>query len=96
MTESSKAHAAADAGTEFEKIQKELAQLREDFARLAKALAKEAKGDLPEEARRLFDSLSQTSEHSLKAVAREVEERPLTSLFLAFCAGFLGSALLRR
>ena len=96
MTDSTKTHGAGDAAMEMEKLRADIATLRDDVARLVKTLASEAKGDASEEVRRLYAKLSEESGRSAKALAHEVEERPLTALLLAFGIGFIGGTLLRR
>ena len=103
MTDSTKTHGASEAAMEMEKLRADIATLRDDVSRLvktlaseAKGLASEAKGDASEEVRRLYAKLSEQSGRSAKALAHEVEERPLTALLLAFGIGFIGGTLLRR
>ncbi len=96
MNEASKAHGSGEAAAEFEKIRKDIASLREDLARLVKTLTSDARGEISEETRRLYAGLFDQSERSARAIAREVEERPLTTLLLAFGVGFIGGSLLRR
>ena len=103
MTDSTKSHAASEAAMEMEKLRADIATLRDDVARLvktlaseAKGLASEAKGDASEEVRRLYAKLSEQSGRSARAIAHEVEERPLMALLLAFGIGFIGGSLLRR
>jgi len=103
MTDSTKSHGASDAAMEMEKLRADIATLRDDVARLvktlaseAKGLASEAKGDASEEVRRLYAKLSEQSGRSARAIAHEVEERPLMALLLAFGIGFIGGTLLRR
>jgi hypothetical protein len=61
-----------------------------------KGLASNAKGEISDEAKRLYAKLSEGGERSTKLLAREVEERPLTMLLLAFGLGFIGGNLMRR
>jgi len=96
MTDSSKSHSGSDVGAEFERIQKDIASLREDLARLVKTAAGEAKGEVSEEARRLYAKLAHHGGRSAEALIHEIEERPLTMLLLAFGIGFIGGSLLRR
>ena len=96
MSESAKSHAGSESATEFEKVQKDIAALREDLTRLVKGLAADAKSDVSEETRRLYAKLSDQGQRSAKAIAHEIEERPLMMLLLAFGIGFIGGSLLRR
>ena len=51
---------------------------------------------LSEEADRLYHALSRQGEKSIKAVGRQVEEQPLTSLLIAFGVGLISGRLLGR
>jgi ElaB/YqjD/DUF883 family membrane-anchored ribosome-binding protein len=81
---------------DIDKIRGDIASLKDDFARVVKDLASNAKGEISDETKRLYAKLSQQSERSAKRLAREVEERPLTTLLLAFGIGFIGGSLMRR
>jgi ElaB/YqjD/DUF883 family membrane-anchored ribosome-binding protein len=103
MTDSTKTHGTGEAAMEMDKLRADIATLRDDVARLvktlaseAKGMASEAKGDASEEFRRLYAKLSEQSGRGAKAIAHEVEERPLVTLLLAFGIGFIGGTLLRR
>jgi ElaB/YqjD/DUF883 family membrane-anchored ribosome-binding protein len=96
MNGTSKTNGSGEAAAEFEKIRHDLASLREDLAELVKTLTSEAGDEMPEELRRLYASLSDKGRRTAKTITREVEERPLTTLLLAFGVGFIGGSLLRR
>ncbi len=51
---------------------------------------------LNERASELYESMSDQGERSVKAITRQVEERPITSLLVAFGIGMLVSRLLSR
>ena len=96
MNETSKAGGSGERAADFDKIREDVASLREDLASLLRHLARDAKGEMSEEGRRLYAKLSDSGERSASALAREVEERPLLTLLLAFGIGFIGGSLLRR
>jgi hypothetical protein len=96
MNETSKSHGSEEAAAELEKIRNDVASLRADLARLVSTLTRNATGEVSEEARRLYARLSDQGERSARAIAREVEERPLTTILLAFGIGFIGGSFLRR
>jgi ElaB/YqjD/DUF883 family membrane-anchored ribosome-binding protein len=88
-------------------ISSDLAALRRDFATLladlragpltsAKTSAQQAAEQLSGRASDLYGQASAQAEKSAEAIAREVEERPLTTLVLAFSVGFIASRLLAR
>jgi ElaB/YqjD/DUF883 family membrane-anchored ribosome-binding protein len=51
---------------------------------------------LTDETDRLYRSLSKQGERSIKAISRQVEEQPFTSLLVAFGIGLIGGRLLGR
>ncbi len=53
-------------------------------------------GNVSQEARQLYDRLAKEGERSAAALAREFEQRPLTTLLIAFAVGFIGGRLLPR
>jgi hypothetical protein len=92
MTETSKTRGSGETAVDLEKIREDLASLREDLARLTS----DAKGEISEEARRLYARLSDQGQRSATAISRGIEEQPLLTLLLAFGIGFIGGSLLRR
>lgn len=88
-------------------ISSDLAALRRDFAALiadlkagpldsAKASAQQAAEQLSGRASELYGQASAKAERSAEVIAREIEERPLTTLLIAFSVGFIASRLLLR
>jgi ElaB/YqjD/DUF883 family membrane-anchored ribosome-binding protein len=63
---------------------------------VAKQSTQEAVERLSDEADRLYRSLTKQSERSVRAISRQVEEQPLTSLLVAFGIGLIGGRLLSR
>jgi ElaB/YqjD/DUF883 family membrane-anchored ribosome-binding protein len=96
MSESSRSR-AGDADTpDLEQLKTDIADLKSAFGKLVDDLKKGATKGVGREAERLYSQLADTSERSASALAREVEERPLTALLIAFGIGFIGGRLLTR
>ena len=63
---------------------------------VAKGSTQDAVERLSEEADRLYRTVSKRSDRSIKAIGRQVEEQPLTSLLVAFGIGLISGRLLGR
>jgi ElaB/YqjD/DUF883 family membrane-anchored ribosome-binding protein len=85
----------------------DVALLKRDLSRLmdhvkngtfdiATESTQEAVERLSDEADRLYRGLAKKSARSVKAISRQVEEQPLTSLLVAFGVGLIGGRLLSR
>ena len=96
-----------DTSVDFDAIVSDLATLRQDFADLmsqmksgalkgANGAAENILGQLGDRANHLYDSMTARGERSVKAIGRQVEERPVMSLLIAFGVGFIVSRLLNR
>ena len=88
---------------EIDQVKDDIAALARDVAALVDRMrvlageeAGEAVGDLRDKARHLYENAAAKGEQSVKAVGRQVEERPLLSLLVAFAAGFVVSRFLSR
>lgn len=91
-------------------LKEDMVKLRSDMTEIAKKLidigkteAKEAKEKLETEARNLIDELiveldeiGERGKKTFKTMEKEVKEKPLLSLILAFLVGFLIGNLLDR
>jgi ElaB/YqjD/DUF883 family membrane-anchored ribosome-binding protein len=102
--------AQAAATPDLARIVDDLASLKRDFANLVehvKTSAVTGAGDATDalrssvgllggKARGVYHDLAAQGEHSAKAIGRKVEERPITSLLVAFGIGMLASRLLPR
>jgi hypothetical protein len=93
----------SDEGGDFEAIRADIETLRKDLGRLMEHVKsgafqnvagrfEEISGD----ARRLYDQARAGGERSAEALVRQVEERPLATLLVAFGLGFIGGRLIRR
>lgn len=93
----------ANVKTDIEAIGDDIASLKRDLAALAEHVkrgavsgATGAAAQLSSEASDLYDRVASESANSAKALSRQIEEQPLTSLLIAFALGFVGSRLLPR
>lgn len=94
---------ASNDGGDFEAIREDIDVLRSDLARLMqhvksgtfRNLAGRVE-EMSDDARRLYDQARAGGERSAEVLVRQVEERPLTSLFVAFGLGFIGGKLILR
>ncbi|MGH7117706.1 MAG: hypothetical protein ACREFP_01695 [Acetobacteraceae bacterium] len=96
------ARASSDGG-DFEAIREDIDALRKDLACLMEHVKSGAYRNLTGrveeisgEARRLYDQARTGGERRADALVREVEERPLTSLLVAFTLGFISGKLILR
>jgi ElaB/YqjD/DUF883 family membrane-anchored ribosome-binding protein len=110
MTRDVKDQAQTATSPDLEQVLNDFASLRRDFAGLVdhvKSGAVNGAGDatdamrnylglLGDKTRGVYDDLAAQGERSAKAIGRQVEERPLMSLLLAFGVGMLASRLLSR
>ena len=82
-----------------------VARLRADFADLldrlkknsvasVKDVAQQAGTGISERAERLYGGLASSGERTAQAIGRHVEERPITTLLIAFGIGLIGGRLL--
>jgi ElaB/YqjD/DUF883 family membrane-anchored ribosome-binding protein len=107
MNSTTRVNPEADTGVDFGAIVRDIAALRQDFADLmsqmksgalkgANGAAEDALGELSDKAKHLYDRVTAQGERTVKAVGRQVEERPVMSLLIAFGVGFIASRLLSR
>jgi len=93
--------------SDLDAIGDDVALLKRDLSRLmehvkngtydvAKGSTQDAVERVSDEAERLYRALSRKGERSIKAVGRQVEEQPLTSLLIAFGVGLISGRLLAR
>jgi ElaB/YqjD/DUF883 family membrane-anchored ribosome-binding protein len=99
MADSRTKAAAEETTADLAKLRDDMAALRSDLTSLVKSMGRDA-GDLSNEAQReaqrLYSKLAKESERSAKAVIHELEERPFTTLLIAFALGFVGGRFLPR
>lgn len=106
MNSSAKVKPGSIDTVDFDAIVRDLAALRQDFvdwmSQIKSGALKDANGtaeNIPDElsgrASHLYESVTAQGERSVKAVTRQVEERPVVSLLVAF-GGLIASRLLMR
>ncbi|HEV3178651.1 MAG TPA: hypothetical protein VGZ72_21845 [Stellaceae bacterium] len=93
--------------SDLDSVGDDVALLKRDLSRLmehvkngtydiAKGSTHEAVERLSDDADRLYRALSKQGDRSIKAIGRQVEEQPLTSLLVAFGVGLISGRLLGR
>ncbi|MGH7008473.1 MAG: hypothetical protein ACRED7_08725 [Stellaceae bacterium] len=90
-------------GAELDTIRDDIDTLRKDLARLMEHVKSGALHniagqveDMSDEARRLYNRALVEGERGADVLARQVEERPLTTLLIAFGLGFIGGRMVLR
>ncbi len=90
-------------GADLDAIRDDIDALRKDLARLMEHVKSGAMHniagqveEMSDEARRLYNQALAEGERGAAALARQVEDRPLTSLLIAFGLGFIGGRLVLR
>jgi ElaB/YqjD/DUF883 family membrane-anchored ribosome-binding protein len=107
MVSAAKSRRRETASASVDAIVDDLAALKRDFGRLMEQVksgavdgagktAQDLLEQLNERASDLYDRVSEQGESSVKAISRQVEERPFTSLLVAFGVGVIASRLLSR
>ncbi len=81
---------------DLDAIVEDIAALKKDIAALMSHAKESATETVTGETRRLYDALSSESEETLAALTRRIEERPVSSILIAFGLGFIGAHLLKR
>jgi len=95
---------AAKEKTDLDAIAGDVAALKRDLTALMAHMrgdgiagaARQATAQLGEEAREFYAKLAAEGERTAQTISRHVDEQPLTSVLLAFAAGFLAGRLLTR
>lgn len=90
-------------GADLDAIRDDIDTLRKDLARLMEHVKSGALHniagqveDMSDEARRLYNRALAEGERGADTLARQVEERPLTALLIAFGLGFIGGRMVLR
>jgi ElaB/YqjD/DUF883 family membrane-anchored ribosome-binding protein len=108
MNSTTRVNSETDTAVDFDAIIMDVAALRQDFADFmsqmksgalkgANDTAENVLSQLGDRVSHLYDNVMAQGERSVKAVvSRQVEERPVVSLLIAFGVGFIASRLLSR
>ncbi len=86
----------AETDTHLKNLQREVAQLREDFAKLGetlKATGRHGRAEANNMARESLANLEMNATRAVEDVAREIEGNPLKSVLTAFGIGVLTGLL---
>lgn len=97
----------SEASGQTNRIAEDLAALKQDVAALirqmkdlgmreASRVSQDAADTISERAADVYETVTEKSRRSADALAAHVEEKPVTSLLLAFAAGFLFSKIMTR
>ncbi|GAB0118810.1 ElaB/YgaM/YqjD family protein [Acidisoma sp. 7E03] len=97
----------AETAGQTNRIAEDIAALKQDVAALirqmkdlavreASRVSQDAADTISERAADLYDTVSDTGRRSADRISAHVEEQPVTSLLLAFAAGFIVSKILTR
>ena len=86
----------SDVTPDLDAIKDEIDSLRKNLATLARQAGNGAVGKLSDRGHQIYDRLHDGGEHIVRAASHEIEERPLTSVLIAFAVGFVGGRLLAR
>lgn len=77
-------------------LTKDVAALKGDIGRLIENMKNSATDAVSNQTQRLYDSIASEGKRSAALLARQMEERPLRGLLIAFAVGFVGGQILRR
>ena len=90
-------------GADLDTVRDDIDTLRKDLARLMEHVKSGALHniagqveDMSDEARRLYNRALTEGERGADALARQVEERPMMTLLIAFGLGFIGGRMVLR
>jgi ElaB/YqjD/DUF883 family membrane-anchored ribosome-binding protein len=81
---------------DLDTLKEEMEALRKNIATIARHLGNGAAGKISEEGHHLYSRLHDGGERVVRAASHEIEERPLTSVLIAFALGFVGGKMLSR
>jgi ElaB/YqjD/DUF883 family membrane-anchored ribosome-binding protein len=89
----------AETATDIEKLRAEMTQLRGEISQIGetlKAIAADRGAAAYERVRQSGEALQQQAKDAIDSAAREIEQRPFTTVLSAFGIGLLLGALLGR
>ncbi|MCB8879668.1 hypothetical protein ACELLULO517_05440 [Acidisoma cellulosilytica] len=92
-----------DPSSQAKRVSDDIASLKEDVAVLIRQMkdlagrySQDAADSLSDQAAGLYETVSETGRRGADTVAAHIEEKPVTSLLLAFAAGFIFSKIVSR
>lgn len=102
-----KGNSELETNSDLDAITGDIAALKRDLGALAEhfkagpidgatSAARDAAARVTGEARRIYGSLAEQGQSSVKALGRQVEEQPVMALLVAFGIGLIGGRLLSR
>ena len=77
-------------------LKRDVTNLMEHLKASATGSAQSAAAQLDEGARELYRNVAAEAERSAKAIGRQVEEQPITSLLIAMGVGYISGRLMSR
>jgi hypothetical protein len=92
MPSETRINSNGEASTDLQAITSDIAALKRDLASLIRNVKVDVSGDVA----RAYERMAAQGERSVRALGRQVEEQPVTSLLIAFAVGFIGSRILWR
>jgi ElaB/YqjD/DUF883 family membrane-anchored ribosome-binding protein len=81
---------------DVERLKKDLAKTMEHVKNGAMHTANDLADDVSDEARALYNAMAKKGDRAAKALGKQIEDQPMTSLLVAFTAGFFLSRLTDR
>jgi ElaB/YqjD/DUF883 family membrane-anchored ribosome-binding protein len=81
---------------DIERLKKDLAKTMEHVKNGATNAASNLADDMSDEAEALYRSMAKRGDRAARALGKHVEEQPMSSLLMAFAAGFFLSRLTDR
>ena len=87
---------ANGADGDLQKIAGDIQALKQDLARLMEHIKTSTTDTVTEEASRFYNNIASEGQRQAAALAQSVEEKPLTSVLIAFAVGFIAARVLSR
>jgi len=81
---------------DVERLKKDLAKALDHLKTGAINSANNLRDDVTDEAAALYEAVSRKGQRTAKALEKQIEDQPMTSVLVAFAAGFLISRLTDR
>lgn len=81
---------------DLQKISSDIQALKDDLARLMAHIKTSATETVSGEASRFYNNIASEGQRQAAALAQSVEDKPLTSVLVAFAVGFVAARVLSR